>query len=451
MPTKFLCGKIHNMIGQLKKFGHWFLAWFFYWLYGRPGRNLIVIGVTGTKGKSTTCRFIASVLSAAGYKVGMMTTVEFQVGEERVLNTKKMTMLGLGEIQKMLRRMVLAGCQYAVIETSSQGILQYRHVGLCYDVAVFTNLAPEHVEAHGGFEALRRDKGKLFAALSLGKKKFLQNRLVPKIIVVNTDDEQAGFYAAYPADELWGYGLRQSSLLKNQNQMVYGQGIASHNRGVSFAAESLPVELHVAGSFNVPNALAAMAVGRSQGVSDEVIARGLASVTLVPGRMEFVDEGQNFSFIVDYAHEPLSLRELCLALKKMTQENGGRVIALIGSDGGGRDVGKRETMGNVVGGLADIVIVTDVNCFDEDPHQIAEMLAEGARRAGKVEGATLFVEVDRRRAIELAVNMARPHDAIALTAKGTEPCMVMAHGQKIDWDDRMVAREVLHDYLKKSS
>ncbi|MCX6780112.1 MAG: Mur ligase family protein, partial [Candidatus Magasanikbacteria bacterium] len=147
---------------RLKNLKHFLVAFCAYWYYGRPARKLIVVGVTGTKGKSTTSRFVASALQSGGHKVGLLSTVEFQVGEKRWLNNKKMTMLGLGQIQKMLRDMVAAGCEYAVIETSSEGILQYRHFGLHYDICVFTNLGQEHSERHGGFENLRADKGKLF-------------------------------------------------------------------------------------------------------------------------------------------------------------------------------------------------------------------------------------------------------------------------------------------------
>jgi len=144
------------------------------WYYGRPGKKMIVIGVTGTKGKSTTCRLIASVLEAGGYKVGLMSTVEFQIGDRRWLNDKKMSMLGRGKIQKMMKEMVKAGCGYALIETSSEGILQNRHLGVHYDIAVFTNLGTEHSERHGGFEKLKSDKGKLFSGLAKEKNKILR-------------------------------------------------------------------------------------------------------------------------------------------------------------------------------------------------------------------------------------------------------------------------------------
>ena len=217
---------------MFKKTIHFLLAHLAYWRYGRPSRRLIVIGVTGTKGKSTTCRFIASVLEAGGYKVGMLTTVEFQIAEKRWLNDKKMTMLGRGQIQKMLRDMVKAGCKYAVVETSSEGILQYRHIGLNYDVAVFTNLGTEHSERHGGFENLKSDKGKLFAALS-APNKILAGKKVPKISVVNGDDENAEFYLKYKADEKWVFGMRPG-IMNHELRIMEASDVVSDNCGSRF-------------------------------------------------------------------------------------------------------------------------------------------------------------------------------------------------------------------------
>src|SRR3989338_3233690 len=194
-----------------KTFFHWLVPQLADWYYGRPGKKLIIIGVTGTKGKSSTCRFIASVLEAGGYKVGLMSTVEFQIGEKRWLNSRKMTMLGRGQIQKMLRDMVRAGCQYAVVETSSEGILQYRHCGLKYDVAVFTNLGAEHSERHGGFENLKKAKSKLFASLK-APRKHLFGREVSKVIIVNADDAQALFYQSFSADVYWAYSLKNAAV-----------------------------------------------------------------------------------------------------------------------------------------------------------------------------------------------------------------------------------------------
>jgi len=157
--------------------------------------------------------------------------------------------------------------------------------------------------------------------------------------------------------------------------------------------------------------------------------------------MEFINQGQNFKVIVDYAHEPLSLTELFSALREMLS-TGGRLIGVVGSDGGGRDKGKRQKMGEIAGKLCDLVVVTDVNCFNEDPKEIAEMLTKGARLFGKKDNEDLFVEIDRKEGIKKAIAMAKEKDIVAITAKGTEPCIV-DHGKRIPWDDREVAKEIL--------
>lgn len=415
---------------------HYLLSVLAYWYYGRPARHIIVIGVTGTKGKSTTCRLIASVLEAGGYKVGMLSTVEFQVGSERTPNNKKMTMLGRGMVQKILRRMVNAGCEYAVIETSSEGILQYRHYGLHYDICVFTNLGTEHSERHGGFENLRRDKGKIFAGLKTGAPKKIFGRTIEKIIIANDDDASAQFFLNFAADKTSTYSL------KNQRADIFGKIISDSAKHSEFLVGENLYRVNISGEFNVSNALAAIAVAKSQNISPEKIADGLGTVQGVAGRMEFIDAGQPFTVIVDYAHEPLSLTGLFKSLRKNFPQ--GKIISVVGSDGGGRDLMKRERMGEVAGMLCDYVVISDVNCFNEDPNKIAQMLAAGARLAGKLDEVNVFIEIDRRKGIEKAFTLAGPGDVVAITAKGTEPCMVGAKGRKFPWDDRQMAREVLN-------
>lgn len=410
---------------------HWKIALLAYFFYGRPARKLIVIGVTGTKGKSSTCRFIASALEAAGHKVGLLSTVEFQIGDKRWPNSKKMTMLGRGQIQKMLRDMVSAGCKYAVVETSSEGILQFRHTGLCYDVAVFTNLGSEHSERHGGFDNLKRDKGKIFAGLAKQRRKIISGKIVQKTIIVNADDPHAQYFMNFKADNKLTFGVN------NTNADVRGKITESSIEKTIINVQGRDYEINVPGDFNAYNALAAIAVARSQGISDKTAADGVASVRGIAGRMEFVDCGQPFRVVVDYAHEPMSLNELFSNLRRFAPAN--KIIGVIGSDGGGRDVAKRAEMGGVAGRLADVVVVTDVNCYDEDPAQIAEMIAQGVRKSGKVDGTNLFVEIDRKRAIEKAVAMAKSGDIVAITAKGTEPYIASSRGKKIPWDDKRAA------------
>ena len=434
-----------SVLSKLKSLIHFLLAWVAYWRYGRPARQLIVIGVTGTKGKSTTCQLIASVLEAGGYKVGLLSTVEFQIGGKRWLNDQKMTMLGRGQIQKMLRDMVRAGCQYAVVETSSEGILQYRHCGLKYDVAVFTNLGAEHSERHGGFENLKKAKSKLFASLK-APRKHLFGREVSKVIIVNADDAQASFYQSFSADVYWAYSLKNAAVAPPVER-ADGRISQATDTGTIFTANGEEYQLNIVGDFNVNNALAAIAVGYSQGIAPEKMRRGILLVSTVPGRMEFIEAGQNFKAVVDYAHEPMSYVALFTTLRSVVTPGKGKVIVVIGSDGGGRDTGKRGAMGEIAGRLADYVVVSDVNCFDDDPREIAEMLAAGARRAGKIDGENLFIIIDRREGIHKALSLARPGDIAAVTAKGTEPWIAVGQGEKIPWDDRQVVREEIQKFL----
>jgi len=428
---------------KIKNLKHFLIAFSAYWRYGRPARKLVIIGVTGTKGKSTTSRYIASVLQAGGYKVGLLSTVEFQIGEKRWLNDKKMTMLGMGQIQKMIADMVEAGCQYVVVETSSEGILQYRHYGLHYDVAVFTNLGTEHSERHGGFENLRADKGKLFASLKKYPHKILNGKKIEKIIVGNLDDENIDFYLKYWADKKVGYSLRS----KNNSAVskTFQANISlSDEYGVKFKINDKDFHINLVGDFNVYNALAAAVVGNTQNISDEKIEHGLKEVTKLEGRMEFINANQDFKVIVDYAHEPMSFTELFTTLRKITK---GKVISVIGSDGGGRDVSKRGRMGEIAGKLCDYVVISDVNCYDEDPMQIAQMLAKGAKNSGKIEDQDLFVVIDRFKGIQKAFSLANSGDVVVITAKGTEPYIAVANGERIPWDDRTVAREILEHYV----
>ncbi len=428
---------------KIKNLKHFLIAFGAYWRYGRPARKLIVIGVTGTKGKSTTCKFIASVLQAGGFKVGLLSTVEFQIGEKRWLNDKKMTMLGMGQIQKMIAQMVEEGCQYVVVETSSEGILQYRHFGLYYDIAVFTNLGTEHSERHGGFENLRADKGKLFASLKKYPHKVLNGKKIEKIIAANLDDGNSEFYLKYWADKKVGYSLKGKNV-SGLTHIFHGKISLSDELGVHFEVDQNKYHINLVGDFNTYNALAAVAIGKTQEISQEKITHGLREITKLEGRMEFINAGQDFKVIVDYAHEPMSFTELFSTLRKITKN---KVIAVIGSDGGGRDVSKRAKMGEIAGKLCDYVVVSDVNCYDEDPVQIAKMLVEGTKTSGKVEEKDVFIVVDRFKGIQKAFSLANAGDVVVITAKGTEPYIAVANGEKIPWDDRTVAREILEHYV----
>lgn len=424
----------------LKKIYHYLIPFIAHWYYGRPSKKLIVIGVTGTKGKSTTCHFIHSIFQASGYKSCLMTTVEYRIGDKIFENKNKMTMLGRGKIHKFLRKAVQSSCRYAVIETSSEGILQFRHLCLNYDVAVFTNLGTEHSERHGGSENLKKDKGKLFANLKNNKKIF--GKKIKKIIIVNGDDKYANYYLNFKADEKIVYGIDKKNGID-----IIGTDIKHQNEGMKFLVNNFKFVINLLGRFNVYNALAAIAVGQSQKIKKQQIKQGLINVKKVLGRMEFIEEGQDFDVIVDYAHEPLSYTALFNELREMLNNDDrkkNKIISVIGSDGGGRDKLKRRKMGQIAGELTDVVVITDVNCFDENPKEIVEMLAIGSRETGKQDNKNLFIEINRKKAIELACKQAQTGDIVVITAKGNEPYMVGANGKKISWDDCEITRKILN-------
>lgn len=430
---------------------HWLLALLAAAWYAWPSKRLIVIGVTGTNGKTTVVNLIARLLEEAGEKVGLTSTVNFRIDGEDVLNDLKMTMPGRFFLQKMLHRMVEAGCRYAVIETSSQGLDQYRHLGIEYDVAVFTNLTPEHLEAHGGFENYKNAKLKLFRHLARHKRKTFPLRGdVKTVAVVNLESAYAWDFLDVPADKKYGF-LAEGSEKPAGNvtwpmAVVKGLKVDLKPESSSFVVRDVRFDLKMPGRYNVLNALAAIAVGLSQGLPLEVMARGLAKVANVPGRFEKIEEGQDFTVIVDYAPEPESLRQAYAAVLRLPHT---RIIHVLGSAGGGRDVARRPILGKLAGEKADVVIITNEDPYDDDPRLIIEQVAAGAIEAGKKEGRTLFKIDDRREAIAKAIASAAAGDVILLTGKGAEQAIVGRGGKLHPWDERKVARELLRKRLHK--
>lgn len=404
--------------------------------YGYPSEKLVVIGVTGTNGKSTTTEYIGRILEHAGHRVGWTGTASFKVGAKEWANDKKMTMLGRFQTQKLLRAMVKAGCTHAVVETSSQGIAQFRHIGINYDVAVFTNLTPEHIEAHGGFENYKRAKGKLFAAVSRGNRKGAQE----KTIVANLDDAHAGYFLSFPADKKYGYGVESRSS-EPALVPVVATGLSMTAAGSTFAAAGADFQLPPIGRFNVYNGLAAIAACRAVGMEWKQIQDGVSRLKSVPGRLESIGEGQPFSVVVDYAYEPAALAAAYDALALLGAR---RIIHVLGSAGGGRDVARRAVLGRLAAGRDAVVIVANEDPYDDDPMTIINDVADAAKAAGKRDGVDLFRILDRQEAIHKATRLAQPGDLVLITGKGCEPVMAVAGGQKIPWDDRAAARTALH-------
>ena len=453
---------------------HFLLGWIAALWYGNPSEKIIVIGVTGTTGKTTCVYLIAKALEADGIKVGYTSTAMFNDGEREWLNDKKMTMVGRFFSQRMLKQMVNNGCQYAIIETTSEGVVQYRHRFINYDILVFTGLYAEHIESHGSFENYKLAKGKLFEHLKRGKTKYaddlklvnkvssnmkkIDNNRVKKTIIYNADDEHAGYFSSFWSEQKIGFWLKNiekplQPAGENLKLIIYGD-INMDQTGTSFNLYTeeimegnankikTKINLQLLGDFNATNAMTAICVGLSQDLSLTEIKRGIEQVTGIPGRLERIDEGQDFTVIVDYAFEPKALIKLYDTVKHLPHN---KIIHILGSAGGGRDVARRPKLGQIAGENADVVIITDEDPYDEDPEIIIDQVSLGVEKTGKKIDENLFKILNRREAIKKALIMAKTRDIILLTGKGSEQAICVANGEKITWDDRAVVRGLLNE------
>lgn len=422
----------NRLLEQLRPVYHGFVAKAAAVYFGRPSRRLTIIGVTGTNGKSTTVNLIAKILEQAGKRVGFSSTVTVNIDGQEKLNKVKMTMPSGWVLNKWLKTMADRGCDYAVLEVSSEGLAQNRHLGINFDVAVFTNLTPEHLEAHGGFENYKQAKAKLFQELGI-RNKELGGKKVQKIIITNSDDEHSLYYASFKADKYFSYGVKNSADFKASEVQYFPEG-------VSFNLGSLIFKLKLKGQFEVYNALAAIAVGVCQNISLEVCRAALEKVTVVPGRVEVIQQTP-FAVVVDYAYEPEEMRQVYETVKRWPHK---RVLQVLGPSGGGRDSARIPTLGRMAGEFADLVFITTDDPYDDDIEKINREMAQGAIQAGKTEGQNLFVITDRRAAMARALSLAQENDLVLITGKGADQKMALAGGNYIDWDDRAVAKEELN-------
>lgn len=400
--------------------------------YGNPSREMVVVGVTGTNGKTSTSYLIAKALEGAGVTTGCTTTALIKIGNVETQNKMKMTMPGRFALQKLLRQMRDAGCTHVVIETSSQGLIQYRHEGVAYDIGVFTNLTPEHIEAHGGFENYKKAKKILFTHIAKQPAKTLNGNIIEKTFILNADDERASFYQVSGVKTLW-YGIHHVKDLAPDSFTL-------QPRGVDAVIEGNALSLRLPGEYNLANALAALLVGKECGFALPALIKGLETVEVIPGRYQRVDEGQSFDVIIDYAPEPESFKKFYEAFESNKH---GKVIHVLGSCGGGRDVARRPILGRLAAEHADIVVVTNEDPYDDNPREIIEQVAAGAREGGKKENENLFVIEDRREAIRFAVKQAMSGDAVILTGKGNEAWICGANGSKQPWSEEAEVREAL--------
>jgi len=424
---KYLKSRISDT-NPLRLFYHKLMAVLACLYYRFPSRYLNVVAVTGTKGKTTTANLIASVLGEAGYKVGMTSTILFQIGDLKWTNTTKITTLGPFFIQKMLRQMVKSRCTHAVIEVSSHAILQNRIWGVNVDTAVFTNIGEDHLEYHGGFDNYLRTKGLLFARLNRSQRK----PRIPKVSILNADDPNFHFFDQFLADKKYTYGLASGT--------CYATDIEAKAGGSSFILHvpnnQIDINFHLPGDFNIYNALAAATVALANNINVKVIKEALEKASAIPGRFESVDCGQKYSIIVDYAHTVESLENLLSLYRGLTR---GKIFLVFGATGGGRDKAKRSKMGAVADKYADYIFVTDDDPYEEDEWKIIEDVSSGIKRQ---EGDRFWKLPHREEAIKLALLMAEAGDTVLIAGKGAEEIMMIG-GRAVAWDDRKVVRSLL--------
>lgn len=415
------------------------LTWLASAFYNFPGRKLTVIGVTGTDGKTTTSNLLYKILISSGVKVGMISTVNAVIGDEVLDTGFHVTTPDAHDVQAYLARMVGAGLTHVVLETTSHGWAQYRVDASEFDVGVVTNITHEHMDEHGSYENYRAAKARMFTSLEITKPKPQGN---PRLGVINFDDEKSfSFLNDFIKTNKINYGLGQGANVRAEDVKFSPSGIYFKATSKDFRID---ISSNLVGSYNISNCLAALtAAVYGLGVQPEVAARGIASLEGIPGRMERIDMGQNFTAIVDFAHTPNALKVALEAARTMTDK---RVIAVFGS-AGLRDKAKRRMMAETSAELADISILTAEDPRTESLEGILEEMAAGARSRGGSEGKTFYRVADRGEAIKFALQLARPGDLVISCGKGHEQSMCFGKTEYL-WDDRTAMRAALAQYLK---
>ena len=383
--------------------------------YGYPAGEMHGVGITGTKGKTTTSFLVRAIARHAGHKVGLMGTVCTYIGEEE--EPASLTTPDPIDVQSLLRRMKDAGCDFYVMEVSAHALDLRKLVGMKFDQGIFTNFSQDHLDYFGTMETYRRAKEKFFDPFYIGH------------AVVNADDEAGKYMLGRVPATTYGVSAPADAYANEIEILESGVSYRLHWKDVV-----LPLHLHISGIFNVYNSMAAAVACLEMGISPEDVKAGLESVTVVPGRIEPLPTHTPYRVILDYAHSPASLESILKTIRQFTR---GRLICVFGC-GGGRDKEKRPIMGEISGRLADFSVLTSDNPRLEDPMNILRAIEEGIKRTT---GPYVVIE-NRREAIRYAMQMGQPGDVIVLAGKGHETYQDIG-GQKHPFDEKVVVREIL--------
>ena len=410
---------------------HFFLAFLGAFFYQFPSKKIKVIGVTGTNGKSSVINLASAIFKEAGFKTASSSSIKFKIGDKERPNNLKMTMPGRFALQKFLKMAVDAKCQYVFLEVTSEGIKQHRHKFIHFDVAVFTNLTPEHIESHGSFEKYKLAKGELFKGLAKTAEEG-------GVFIVNSDDKNADYFLRFPAAEKWVYGIKDGiPALKGEEfyglRSVVAQSCRVLPNGAEFRIGQTDFHAKLLGEFNIYNSLAAICVALSQGIALDNCKKAIEKINFIPGRTEKVIS-RPFIALVDYAHTPDALKKVYEAVGKT------KMICLLGCCGGGRDKWKRPEMGRIAAQYCQKIILTNEDPYDENPQQILKEIRAGITGSG-FSPSNLYEILDRREAIKKALILARSGDTVIFTGKGSDSCICVAKGKRNLWNEKKVILE----------
>ncbi|MBI2024409.1 hypothetical protein HYT00_03425 [Candidatus Giovannonibacteria bacterium] len=383
-------------------FYHRLLAFLAAVVYGFPSRGMKVIGVTGTSGKTTTIEFLYEIFTEAGLKTASASGLWFRIGNEKSPNNLKMTMPGRFRIQKFLREARRNGAEYVFLEVTSEGIKQYRHTFIKFYAAILTNLSPEHIESHGGFEKYRSAKAELF-------------KIAPLAILNGNDPNFEYFYKILARD-----GSRKEKIVFVENDFPRD------------------LVLKMPGEFNKMNAVAALTFAKHEGIRPDTARDALSKIGGIEGRMEYLNlpGGRDFKILIDYAFLPQVLEKVYEEAKSKSEG----LVCVLGGTGGGRDKWKRPKLGDVAAKYCRKVFVTNEDPYDEDPMEIINQVAGTHDEFEKI--------LDRREAIRTALKETKPGETVVITGKGAEPWIMGPGGGRIAWDDRKIAMEELEKFEK---
>lgn len=405
--------------------------------HNNPARRLVMIGITGTDGKTTTTNLIYQILLAAGLNAGMISTVNAVIGLQTLDTGFHVTTPDAPDVQYYLGMMVDSGLTHAVLETTSHGWAQYRVDACEFDIGVITNITHEHLNDHGSFENYRAAKARLFTSLDETVEKLGMRQ---KLAVLNRDDASFEYLTGLTTVPQVSYGFSPQAEVCARDVYYGKHGLQFLASGPGF---SIPIQTNLKGNFNVSNCLAAISVGIvGLSIDTAAVQEGIAKLPGIPGRMEVIDIGQEFTAIVDFAHTPNALRCALEAVRKLTDK---RVIAVFGS-AGLRDKQKRWMMSEVSVQLADLTILTAEDPRTEALDDILSEMAAGAEAKGGVEGTHYWRIPDRAEAIRFAFSMAKPGDVVIICGKGHEQSMCFGVTE-FPWDDRVATRAALSEHL----